>query len=110
MLRGAIVHAATGAKPRRRRASYDWRMEKVPASSPLSPYVSVDPDRLSGEPVFRGTRVPVRSLFDHLAAGETIEVFLDDFEGVSREQAVAVIDLAAQGLLGPLGKGGARAA
>lgn len=85
-------------------------MERIPASSPLRPYVSVDSDRLGGEPVFRDTRVPVRSLFEHLVAGDTIETFLDDFEGVTREQAVAVIELAAKGLLGPLGDGGAKAA
>jgi uncharacterized protein (DUF433 family) len=83
-------------------------MEQISVSSPLSPLVSVDPDRMGGEPVFRGTRVPVRSLFDHLAAGDAIDVFLDDFEGVSREQVVGVLELAAKGLLGPLG--GAKAA
>jgi uncharacterized protein (DUF433 family) len=49
--------------------------------------------------VFRGTRVPVKSLFDHLHAGDSLETFLDDFPGVTREQAEAVIDLAARRLL-----------
>lgn len=87
-------------------------MEQIPPSSPLAPYISVDPERMSGVPVFEGTRVPVQSLFDHLAAGDPIEVFLNDFEGVPRGHVVAVIQLAAKGLLAPLAlKGGeARAA
>ena len=50
--------------------------------------------RLGGVPVFRGTRVPVKSLFDHLQAGDSLETFLDDFPGVSREEALGVLDLA----------------
>jgi uncharacterized protein (DUF433 family) len=73
-------------------------MEQMPPSSPLSPYVSADPDRMGGEPVFRGTRVPVRSLFDHLDAVYTLDTFLDYFEGVTREQARAVLALAADGM------------
>ena len=49
--------------------------------------------------VFRGTRVPVKSLFDHLHAGDSLETFLDDFPGVTREQAQGVIDLAGHQLL-----------
>ena len=60
--------------------------------------VHSDPDILSGTPVFVGTRVPVRGLFDHLKAGDSLEVFLNDFPSVSREQAVAAVDFA-QGVL-----------
>lgn len=66
-------------------------MELMPQSSPLYPYVSIDPDRMSGDPVFRGTRVLVRSLFDYLKGGDDLDTFLDDFEGVTREQAQAVL-------------------
>ena len=52
-----------------------------------------------GEPVFRGTRVPVKSLFDHLSAGDSVEVFLEDFPGVTREQVRAVLDVAGSHLL-----------
>ena len=52
------------------------------------------PDRLSGTPVFTGTRVPVDSLIQHLRAGITLEAFLDDFPSVSREQAEAFLALA----------------
>ncbi len=73
-------------------------IEQLPESSPLSAYVSIDPDRMSGEPVFRGTRVPVRTLFDYLQAGDDLATFLEDFEGVGREQAEGVLALAARGL------------
>lgn len=61
--------------------------------------VTVDPDVVSGTPVFKGTRVPVRSLVDHLAAGDPIEKFLDGFPSVTREQAVRFIELAGQAAL-----------
>jgi uncharacterized protein (DUF433 family) len=50
-----------------------------------------DPDILGGTPVFVGTRVPVRTLLDYLAAGDTLETFLDHFPTVSREQAVSAL-------------------
>ena len=56
--------------------------------------ITVDPDIHSGTPVFIGTRVPIRTLFDHLEAGDALEVFLDDFPSVSRELAVAVLEQA----------------
>ncbi len=56
--------------------------------------VHCDPQILGGTPVFRGTRVPVKNLIDYLAGGDTLNQFLDDFPTVSREQAVAVLELA----------------
>ena len=47
--------------------------------------ISIDPEVLSGTPVFRGTRVPIKNLFDCLAAGESLSQFLDGFPSVSRE-------------------------
>ena len=55
----------------------------------ISSVVHSDPDILGGTPVFVGTRVPVRTLLDYLAAGDTLEEFLDHFPTVSREQVVA---------------------
>ncbi|MEK6703399.1 MAG: DUF433 domain-containing protein [Planctomycetota bacterium] len=46
----------------------------------------MNPDRMSGTPCFYGTRVPVQHLFDYLKAGHTLDAFLDDFPGVTREQ------------------------
>lgn len=56
--------------------------------------VLVDPEVQSGEPVFYGTRVPVKSLFDYLAMGDSLESYLADYSGVTRTQALATIDLA----------------
>jgi uncharacterized protein (DUF433 family) len=61
--------------------------------------VWVDPERMSGTPCFYGTRVPVKNLFDYLEGGQSLETFLDDFEGVTREQADAVLRLAMESLL-----------
>jgi uncharacterized protein (DUF433 family) len=62
--------------------------------------VSQNPQILGGEPVFTGTRVPVKSLFDHLEAGDSIEDFLDGFPSVKREQVIAVIEAAKLRMLG----------
>src|SRR5882672_10713390 len=56
--------------------------------------VHTDPEIMDGEPVFVGTRVPVYNLFDYLAAGDTLDEFLAQFPSVSREQAVAALELA----------------
>ena len=61
--------------------------------------ITVDPEIHSGTPVFAGTRVPVKTLFDHLEAGDPLEVFLDDFPSDSRDLAVAVLDEARAALL-----------
>ncbi len=60
----------------------------------LEQLITTDPDILSGQPVFAGTRVPVETLFDHLEAGVPLDEFLDDFPTVSREQAIALLDVA----------------
>jgi uncharacterized protein (DUF433 family) len=63
------------------------------------PVVHSDPNILSGEPVFVGTRVPVQSLFDYLEGGETLDEFLHQFPSVTREQAIAAIELARDSVL-----------
>jgi uncharacterized protein (DUF433 family) len=55
--------------------------------------IHIDPEILGGTPVFYGTRVPIKNLFDYLESGETIDYFLDDFEGVQRAQVVKVLEL-----------------
>jgi uncharacterized protein (DUF433 family) len=57
------------------------------------------PGILSGTPVFVGTRVPVQSLFDYFEGGETLDEFLRQFPSVSREQAVAALELAKESVL-----------
>ena len=61
--------------------------------------ITVDPEIHSGTPVFAGTLVPVKTLFDHLEGGDSLEVFLGDFPSVSRELAVAVLEEARAALL-----------
>jgi len=51
-----------------------------------------DPDTLSGQPVFRGTRVPFQALLDYLEGGDTLDEFLEQYPGVSREQAIAALE------------------
>jgi len=55
--------------------------------------VSCDPQIMNGELVFTGTRVPVKILIQHLSAGDSLDVFLDDFPSVTREQAIAFLEL-----------------
>lgn len=61
---------------------------------PLRGVVLVDPERLGGVPVFAGTRVPVKNLFDAIRAGQSIGTFLDAFPGVTRAQVEAVLSAA----------------
>jgi uncharacterized protein (DUF433 family) len=56
--------------------------------------VHSDPDILGGIPVFVGTRVPVKSLFDYLEGGDTLDEFLTQFPSVRREQAIAALEFA----------------
>jgi len=64
----------------------------------LQDVIVTDPQIQGGTPVFRGTRVPVRNLLDHLAGGGTLPEFLDDYPSVSREQARAALELAKEAL------------
>ena len=64
--------------------------------------IVVDQDILGGTPVFRGTRVPFQALLDYLEGGQTIDEFLDDFPTVTRDAAVAALELAKSILVGQL--------
>ncbi len=64
--------------------------------SRIRDYIHIDKEILSGIPVFRGTRVPIQSLFDHLEKGISLDEFLNDFPTVKREQAIAVIEIASK--------------
>jgi uncharacterized protein (DUF433 family) len=61
-------------------------------------YLSRDPGIMSGALCFKGTRVPVQSLFDYLEGSSSLEEFLDDFPSVSREAAIAVLEVAKERL------------
>ena len=64
-----------------------------------SPHVISDPEILGGTPVFIGTRVPVRIIFEHLVAGDSLKVFLEDFPSVNRELAIQVLEDAKMALV-----------
>jgi uncharacterized protein (DUF433 family) len=67
--------------------------------SRLDQAVWVNPQRMSGTPCFRGTRVPVQSLIDFLEGGETIDQFLKLYPSIKREQVLSVLDFANSQLL-----------
>jgi len=56
--------------------------------------VSIDSEIMSGTPVFAGTRVPIKTLFDYIEGGEDLVEFLDDFPSVSKDAAVSVLEMA----------------
>jgi uncharacterized protein (DUF433 family) len=64
-----------------------------------SDLVEINPKKMSGTPVFRGTRVPIQNLFDCLEDGETLEQFLEQFPTVTREQVSGVLELSKERLL-----------
>ena len=66
----------------------------LPLSYPAEVPIWVDPERLSGAPCFKGTRVPVDSLFTNLESGLSLDEYLDCFPDVTRDQAVAVLEYA----------------
>ena len=61
--------------------------------------VQCDPEIVGGTPVFVGTRVPVKNLFDYLEAGDSLDEFLGSFPSVTREQAIAALELAHEALV-----------
>ena len=63
--------------------------------------IQTSPEILGGTPVFKGTRVPIRSLFDHLESGDSIDDFLEGFPSVRREQVVALLEMSQQRVLEP---------
>jgi uncharacterized protein (DUF433 family) len=64
-----------------------------------SALITVDPETLGGTPVFKGTRVPVRSLFEYLERNYTLDEFLECFPTVSREMALNILESSESALL-----------
>ncbi len=60
--------------------------------------VCIDPEIMSGTPVFVGTRVPIQTLFDYIEGGDSLEDFLDDYPSVTKEAAIEVLEMAKQTL------------
>jgi len=61
--------------------------------------INVNPKRMSGAPCFTGTRVPINHLFEYIESGETLDEFLRQFPSVTREQALAALELSKESLL-----------
>ena len=55
--------------------------------------INIDKEIMGGTPVFFGTTVPIKNLFDYLETGDSIETFLEDFEGVKREQVIKILEM-----------------
>ncbi len=62
----------------------------------IKDFITIDPETLGGQPVFKGTRVPIETLFDHLEDGVSLDEFLDEFDTVSKEQAIAIMEIASK--------------
>ena len=60
----------------------------------LKDLITIDSDILNGQPVFKGTRVPIETLFDHLESGVSIDEFVLEFPSVTKEKAVAILEVA----------------
>lgn len=58
--------------------------------------ITIDPETMGGQPVFKGTRVTIESLFDHLEGGVSLDEFLDEFDTVSKDQAIAIMEIASK--------------
>lgn len=91
------------AKPSRPLTEEELEGDLIRPGDALFGIVWINPQRMSGAPCFAGTRVPITSLFQHIEAGDPLDVFLDDFPGVTREQAVAVLELSQEKLFAELG-------
>jgi uncharacterized protein (DUF433 family) len=59
----------------------------------LGKIINIDPEILGGTPVFSGTRVPVKNLFDYLEAGKSIDLFIEDFDTIKKEQILQLLEL-----------------
>lgn len=65
----------------------------------FSDLITCNPRIMSGTPVFKNTRVPIKNLIDYLEAGDNLDEFLEDFPSVSRTQAMQALELAKEMLL-----------
>jgi uncharacterized protein (DUF433 family) len=89
----ASVAASKPVSPATPLSAEDIEGDLVQPGHPLYGIIWVNPERMSGAPCFAGTRVPIKNLFDYLEGNETLDMFLEGFPGVTREQATAVLKL-----------------
>ena len=101
-MRGTLLTSCPTTRDSRRR-----RIPTLPvriglcynATMKANAVVVIDPEIMSGTPCFAGTRVPARTLIDHLEAGDSLNDFLEDFPTVTREQAIAFLEEASKRML-----------
>jgi uncharacterized protein (DUF433 family) len=74
--------------------------ERMNANLPKDLPITIDPNIVSGTPVFRGTRVPIETLFDNLAAGYSLDEILDNFPTINRQDAITVLEAVPHLLVG----------
>jgi uncharacterized protein (DUF433 family) len=86
-------------QPERPLTAEDLEGDLIQPGHPFFGIIWVNPGRMSGAPCFSGTRVPIKHLFDYLEGGDPLDEFLDSFPGVTREQAVAVLQMSRGKLL-----------
>ena len=96
LLPDSIVELLLEERSSIEQASWERTMPSVP-----TPFITADPERLGGAPVFAGTRVPVHTLIYYVEAGHPLDQFLDDYPSVTREHAIAVLELAKRALITP---------
>jgi uncharacterized protein (DUF433 family) len=89
-------------RPTRPLTPEDLEGDLIQPGHPFFGIIWINPERMSGAPCFSGTRVPIKHLFDYLEGGDTLDEFLEGFPPVTREQAVAVLDLSRLRLLNDL--------
>jgi len=99
---GVSVTNIIPPQPARPLTAEDLVGDLIQPGHPLFGIVWVNPERMSGEPCFAGTRVPVQSLFDHLETGDSLASFLEDFPPVTQAQAVALLEMSRSRLLDEL--------
>ena len=96
--------AQTAVQPAKPLTDEALEGDLIQSNHPFFGMIWINRDRLSGAPCFAGTRVPIKNLFDYLESGYTLNQFLEDFDGVTREQAVGVMEAAQGGLIAELPK------
>jgi len=90
--------ASNKVRPAKPLTPEDLRGDLIKADHPLFGIIWINPERLGGAPCFSGTRVPVKALFDCLEGGGSLEDFLEGFAPVTRDQAIAVLEISQQKL------------
>ena len=94
-----VVQASSIEEGRRGLSDQDLEGDLIQRDHPLYGLIWINPQRMGGTPCIAGSRVPVKTLFEYIEGGDTLDTFLDHFPPIRREQVVAVLEAARRGLL-----------